>query len=65
MAIMDQAFVQGKTVFFPQSIKRIYELSEGQTIAIPNGWGHTALVMQGSDIIGYCCIKDNKIDPNH
>jgi len=39
MAIMDQAVVQGQTVFFPQSIKRINTLSEGQTIAIPNGVG--------------------------
>ena len=61
MAIMDHALVQGQTVFFPQSLKRIYSLESNQEIKIPNGWGHTALVFQGADIIGYCCIK-NKFD---
>ena len=63
MAIMDQAVLNGQTVFFPQSIKRVFELSPGQSVAIPNGWAHTALVIQGPEIIGYCCIKDQKIDP--
>lgn len=62
MAIMDQATINGHTVFFPQSIKRVYELASGQEIAVPNGWGQTALVVQGSDIVGYCCIKNQKID---
>jgi hypothetical protein len=72
MAIMDQALVNGVTVFFPQSIKRVYKLEEGQAIAVPNGWEHTALVMTGSDIVGYCCIRHAKpfigkvtIDPTH
>lgn len=60
MAIMDQAVVNGCTVFFPQALKRIRALKPGQEIAIPNGWGHTALIVEGSEIIGYCCLK-NKI----
>jgi predicted RNA-binding Zn-ribbon protein involved in translation (DUF1610 family) len=58
MAIMDKAVVNGSTVFFPQDIKRIFTLEPGQEIKVPNGWGHTALVYQGSDIIGYCCKED-------
>ena len=58
MAILDQACIQGKTVFFPQSLKRVYALEVGQEIKIPNGWGHTALIMAGTEVIGYCCIKD-------
>lgn len=54
---MDQAVVNGHTVFFPQDIKLIRALEAGQSIAVPNGWAHTALVMQGSDIVGYCVIR--------
>lgn len=64
MAIMDQACVNGSTVFFPQAIPRVRELSQGQTVKVPNGWAHTALVFQGPEVIGYCVLKDNQIDSN-
>lgn len=57
MAIMDQAVVSGKTIFFPQSLKRVYSLEAGQTIHYPNGWQYTALVMNGESVEGYCYLK--------